>query len=58
MFDRKDTPGVEKYNDDFSENFRRIERMPVIAPLGFENEALREFFDLWRSQATKLLRWI
>ncbi|MDE0810199.1 MAG: hypothetical protein OSB69_12865 [Alphaproteobacteria bacterium] len=45
MFDRKDEPGVEKYNDDFGENFRRIERAPVIVPSVFESEALRGFLD-------------
>ena len=45
MFGRKDIPGVEKYNDDFGANFRRIERTLIIAPLGFENEVLRETFD-------------
>jgi hypothetical protein len=53
MSDRKNALGVEEYNDDFGENFRRIERAPVVSSSVFENEELRGFFDWWRSQATK-----
>jgi hypothetical protein len=40
---------VVEYNDDYLENFRRVERARVVDESAFENDGLRGFYTWWNS---------